>query len=144
MSKIPKKLNMFELNLPDWLIKWIAAYLSNRKQRIRINEIETEWKPAKAGVIQGSVPGPVLFMIFIADINSRRGSPMVPWKRHATQREQFQGLHITTQHLLPLPDLTPAHHQHQQSQGSRNIRYFRHHLVPRIKQLQTGTQTPVR
>ena len=68
---VPHDLLLLKLDkvLPSWLVKWIAAYLSNRKQRVRINNFETEWKPVEAGVIQGSVLGPILFLIFIADVN---------------------------------------------------------------------------
>jgi hypothetical protein len=55
--------------LPEWLVSWIAVYLSNRKQRVKVGDTTTEWKDVKAGVIQGSVLGPILFVIFIADIN---------------------------------------------------------------------------
>jgi hypothetical protein len=55
--------------LPAWLVSWIAAYLSDRKQRVKAKDIYTDWKPVEAGVIQGSILGPILFLIFIADIN---------------------------------------------------------------------------
>ena len=49
---------------------WIAQYLTGRKQRLKSNNQSSDWLDVEAGVIQGSVLGPILFIIFITDINS--------------------------------------------------------------------------
>ena len=63
-------LDKLATKLPAWLVSWIAAYLTDRRQRVKAKDFCTEWKPVEAGVIQGSILGPILFLIFIADINS--------------------------------------------------------------------------
>ena len=63
-----KKLKMYKVS--NQVIQWFISYLSQWGQYTQIGISRSEIRPIKTGIFQGSLGGPILFIIFINDIQS--------------------------------------------------------------------------
>ena len=51
-------------------LNWFSSYLRGRKQVVKFHQETSEFCDITCGVPQGSVPGPILLLLFINDISN--------------------------------------------------------------------------
>ena len=65
-KETPRNYDIYKLQkagIDGNLLLWFESYLSDRRQRVVINGQTSEWGDVSAGIPQGAVLGPLVFLI---------------------------------------------------------------------------------
>ena len=50
------------------VLEWLESFVRGRSQSVHIDNLQSEWRVISTGVPQGSVLGPLLYVLFTADV----------------------------------------------------------------------------
>ena len=60
---------LYDMGIRGKLFHWLKAFLTGRQQCVLINGVKSDQVPVQSGVPQGSVIGPLMFLVLLKDID---------------------------------------------------------------------------
>jgi hypothetical protein len=90
------------------LLKWFSSYLTGRRQRVTVLGATSNTLPISPGVPQGSIFGPVLFLLYINDLPDSVTTSKVAM--FAEDAELFSAIKCQSDAVLPRNDLRHLEH----------------------------------
>ena len=88
-----------KLGITGSLYKWLENYLQGRCQRVVVDGVNSEWRQIHAGVPQGSVLGPLFFLIYINDIATDVTSDYFLFADDSLLLEEVSSPHLSARKL---------------------------------------------
>ena len=104
------------------MLNWIKGFIFNRHQRLLLNGETSSWQPVISGVPQGSILGPLLFILYINDSGNNLKSPI---KLFADDRVVYRRIVTRSDCIELLDDIHTLYHWTQDWQLGLNISKFK-------------------
>ena len=95
---------LWSIGITSTLWSWFKDYLSNRYQRVTINNSYSDPLPVVSGVPQGSILGPLLFIVYINDMSSYINHSQ--YLKFADDTKCFLHINTLSDHIALQEDIT--------------------------------------